>query len=228
MAAHSIKTGRTQPKRYAVHRRRRDAQTRITGRVVRSAIAVGIAGSLAGFGTYASFTASASESQSFTAGTVTLAYVGSAGSATNRLTIAASGIIPGDTIARAVDLQNTGSEALSAITLTVNATTSSLLDTDATNGLQMVIDRCSVAWTEAGTSPAFTYTCSGTTSSVLASHAVIGSNIALSNLTTTTAGNTDHLRFIVTFPSTATNTMQGVNSVIQYAFDGTARANSAH
>ena len=197
-------------------------------RVARSVFAVGLAACLAGFGTYASFTASAAESQSFTAGTVTLAYVGAAGSATNRLTLAATGIIPGDTISRAVDLQNAGSEGLSAIVLDTTATTSSLLDTDAVNGLQIVIDRCSVPWTESGVSPAFTYTCSGTTSSVLASHSVVGNNIALSNLTATTAGNTDHLRVIATFPSTATNTMQGINSVIQYSFNGTARANSPH
>ena len=40
-------------------------------------------------------------------------------------------------------------------TLTTTATTSSLLDTDTTNGLQMVIDKCSAAWTEAG--PPYTY-----------------------------------------------------------------------
>ena len=55
----------------------------------------------------------------------------------------------------------TGSTDLSAITLTTGASPSSLLDTDATNGLQIAIDKCSVAWTEAGSSPAFTYTCGG-------------------------------------------------------------------
>lgn len=210
----------------AVHRKSKTMS--LTTKLLWSAAVVGVGAAVAGAGTYASFSATASESQSFTAGTVSLVYVGSAGSTTNRLTIAASGIIPGDTISRAVDLQNNGTENLSSITLTTVATTSSLLDTDATNGLQMVIDRCSVAWLETGTSPAFSYTCGGTQSSVLTTRAVIGSGIALANLTTPTAGNTDHLRVLLTFPTTATNTMQGLNSVIQYTFNGVARANSAH
>jgi len=88
----------------------------------------------------------------------------------------------------------------------------------------MVIDKCSVAWTEAGSSPAFTYTCGGTTSSVVASRAVIGSNIAMSNLGSTTAGATDHLRLTLTFPSAAGNTFQGLSSTISSAFTGTQRA----
>jgi hypothetical protein len=87
----------------------------------------------------------------------------------------------------------------------------------------MVIDKCSTSWTEAGSSPAFTYTCGGTTTSVLASRAVIGSSISLSNLGSTTAGATDHLRLTLTFPSGAGNTLQGLSSTISYAFTGTQR-----
>jgi len=84
-----------------------------------------------------------------------------------------------------------------------------------------VIDRCSAAWTESG--PPYTYTCSGSTSTVLASRAVIGSGLSLSNLTATTAGNTDHLRVTLTFPSGAGNTFQNQSSTISYAFTGTQR-----
>lgn len=102
-----------------------------------------------------------------------------------------------------------------------------MLDTDATNGLQLAIDRCSVPWTESGTSPAFTYTCSGTTSTVLATRPVIGSNLALSNLSALTAGATDHLRVTLSFPSSAGNTFQGVSSAITYTFTATQRAGTA-
>jgi hypothetical protein len=85
----------------------------------------------------------------------------------------------------------------------------------------MVIDKCSQAWTEAG--PPYTYTCGGTTSSVLASRAVIGSNLALSNLGSTSAGATDHLRVTLTLPSGAGNTLQNQSSTITYAFTGTQR-----
>src|SRR5207248_9724842 len=130
-------------------------------------------------------------SQSVTSSTVTIA-LGATGAATNRLTVNATGVVPGDTIQRSFDLSNTGNQNLASVTLTSTASPSSLLDSDATNGLQMVVDKCSLAWTESG--PPYTYTCGGTTSSVVASRAVIGSNLALSNLGSTTAGPTDRLR----------------------------------
>ena len=181
-----------------------------------------VAVALAGVGAFAAFTSSASVSQSITSGTVTIA-LGATGTADNRLNIAATGVVPGDTIQRAVNVSNTGNQDIASITLTTAASTSSLLDTDATDGLQMVIERCSVAWTEGGSAPAYTYTCSGTTSSVLASRAVIGSGLSLSNLGLT-AGTTNHLRVTLTLPSTAGNTLQGLTSVIAYTFTGTQRA----
>ena len=184
---------------------------------------VAAAASIAGLGTFATFTSSTSASQSVSSGTVTIA-LGATGAATNRLTVGASNIAPGDTIQRSVDLINSGSIDLSGITLTTNATTSSLLDTDATNGLQMVIDRCSNAWTEGGNAPAYTYTCSGATSSVLASRAVVGSNLTLSSLAALTNGVTDHLRVTLSFPSAAPNSFQNQSSTIQYTFTGTQRA----
>ena len=187
---------------------------------------VAAAASIAGLGTFATFTSSTSASQSVSSGTVTIA-LGATGAATNRLTVGASNIAPGDTIQRSVDLINSGSIDLSGITLTTNATTSSLLDTDATNGLQMVIDRCSNAWTEGGTAPAYTYTCSGATSSVLASRAVVGSNLTLSSLAALTNGVTDHLRVTLSFPSAAPNSFQNQSSTIQYTFTGTQRAGTS-
>lgn len=195
----------------------------LTKKVLLSLGALGLAGSIAGLGTFATFTSTTSASQTVASGTVTIA-LGSTGASTNRLTVNASGIVPGDTMQRSFDLTNSGSQNLASVSLTTTASPSSLLDTDATNGLQMVIDKCSVAWTEAGSSPAFTYTCGGTTSSVVASRAVIGSSIAMSNLGSTTAGATDHLRLTLTFPSAAGNTFQGLSSTISYSFSGTQRA----
>ncbi|HTS74033.1 MAG TPA: TasA family protein [Gaiellaceae bacterium] len=166
-------------------RRSRQKPAAATMKKLIATIAVlGAAASIAGLGTYATFTSTTSQSHTISTGTVTIA-LGATGASTNRLNIGASGVAPGDTIQRSVDLINQGSLDLASVTLTTTAAPSSLLDTDATNGLQMVIDKCSVAWTEAG--PPYTYTCGGTTSSVLASRAVIGSNLALSNLGSTTA-----------------------------------------
>lgn len=127
-----------------------------TGRkVLLSLGALGVAGALAGMGTFATFTATTSASNTLASGTVVIA-LGNTGASTNRLTVNASGLVPGDTVQRSFDLSNTGSQDLASVALTSTASPSTLLDTDATNGLQMVIDRCSVAWTEAGSNPAFT------------------------------------------------------------------------
>jgi spore coat-associated protein N len=203
-------------------RRGRQTAARPTMHKLLATVAVlGAAASIAGLGTYATWTSTTSENHTISSGTVTIA-LGATGAATNRLNVGASGLAPGDTIQRSVDLTNSGTIDLAGVTLTTTASPSSLLDTDATNGLQMVVDKCSVAWTEAG--PPFTYTCSGTTTPVLASRAVIGSNLSLSPLSATTAGGTDHLRVTLTLPSGAPNTLQNQSSTITYAFTGTQRA----
>jgi hypothetical protein len=122
---------------------------------------------------------------------------------------------------RAIDLSYSGTISFASATLTTSASPSSLLDTDATNGLQIAIDKCSQGWTEAG--PPYTYTCGGSTSTVLASRALVGSGIALANLTLT-AGATDHLRVTLTFPGGAGNTLQNQSSTVSYTFSGTQRA----
>lgn len=201
-----------------------------TGRkVLLSLAALGVAGALAGMGTYATFTSTTSASDSMTAGTVTIA-LGATGASTNRLTVDATGLVPGDTVQRSFDLDNTGNQNLASVVLTTTDTVAvpTALSTDTTNGLQMVIDRCSAAWSEAGSSPAFTYTCGGSTSTVVASRAVIGSALAMSNLSALTAGVIDHLRLTLTFPSVAPNTLQGLSSTLSYSFLGTQRAGTAH
>ena len=195
----------------------------VSRKLLLSVAAIGAAAAIAGLGTYATFTSSTSASQAVASGTFTVALVAT-GASTNRLTVGASNIAAGDTIQRSVDLINQGSLNLASVTLTTTATTSSLLNTDTSNGLQMAIDKCSAAWTEAGTAPAYTYTCSGTTTTVLASVPVIGANLALSNLSALTAGATDHLRVTLTLPSTAGNSLQNQSSVIQYSLTGIQRA----
>lgn len=185
---------------------------------------VGAAAGIAGLGTYATFTSTTSATHTVATGTVVIA-LGSPGAA-NRLNVSASGLVAGDTVQRAVDLMNTGSQDFASVVLTTSVGSSTLLDSDASHGLQMVIDSCDAPWTEAGTSPHFTYTCSGTTSAVLASAALIGTNRTLST-SATTAGHTDHLRVTLTLPTAADNTFQGLSDTITYKFDATQRAVTA-
>ena len=189
-------------------------------KVVMSVAILGAAAGVASLATFASFTSSTSaQAQSLSSGTVSITL-----GAANRLTVGASNLVPGDTIQRAVDITNNGSAGTSSVgsvTLTTTASPSSLLDSDTTNGLQMVIDKCSVAWTESG--PPYTYVCGGTTTSVVTTRAVIGANIAMSNMSSITAGNTDHLRVTLTLPATASNTLQGQSSTLNYVFTANQR-----
>ena|SRR5262245_45223658 len=207
----------------SLRRGRQTAARPTTHKLLATVAVLGAAASIAGLGTYATWTSTTSQSHTISSGTVTIA-LGATGAATNRLNVNATALAPGDTVQRSADLTNSGSIDLASVTLTTSASPTSLLDTDTTNGLQMVIDKCSQAWTEAGTAPAYTYTCGGTTSTVLASRAVIGSNLSLSNLGVTTSGATDHLRVTLTLPSGAPNTLQNQSSTISYAFTGTQRA----
>jgi hypothetical protein len=180
---------------------------------------VGLAASIASLATFASFTSSTSaQAQSLSSGTVSLA-LGTA----NRLTIGASNLVPGDTIERAIDLTNdgtAGTSSVGSITLTTTGSGTSL-DSDTSNGLQMTIDSCSAPWTESG--PPYTYSCGSTTSSVLASRPVIGTNLALSNMSAVTAGSTDHLRLTLTLPSSADNSFQGLGDTLNYVFTANQR-----
>ena len=190
-----------------------------------SAGLIGMVASVAGMASFATFTGTTSATQSQASGTVTIG-LGAAGGVDNRLTVGASNLAAGDTVDRQVKLSNSGSINLSSLTLTTAATTSSVLDTDATNGLQLQVDSCSVAWTEAGTNP-YTYTCSGTTTSVLAPRAVIGSAVTLGSLASMTAGGSDFLRVRATLPTAAGNSFQGKTSTLQYTFDATQRTATA-
>ncbi len=198
--------------------------TTVRSKVLVSAALLGAAASAAGLGTFGSFTSATSASASVSSGAVSIA-LGAANTAANRFSVAATGLVPGDTVQRAVTLSNAaGNQALASIALTTAATTSSKLDTDPTLGLQLKIDSCSTPWTESGTAPAYTYTCAGTTKSVLASRSVIGSNLTLANLATLAPNTVDYLVTTMTFPAAADNSFQNQSSVVNFTFTGTQRA----
>ena len=204
----------------------RNATTKSSGKVLASVALLAGAAGVAGLGPFGSVTSTTSASPSVATGTVVIG-LGAAGPA-NRLAVAAAGLVPGDTVQRAVTLSNTGTQGLSAVTLTTTASPSSKLDTDSTNGLHLALDACSVPWTEAGTAPAYTYTCTGTTTAVLASQPVIGANTALAGLSSLTAAASDNLRATLSLPAAADNTFQNLSSTNTFAFTGTQRTATSH
>ena len=135
--------------------------------------------------------------------------------------------MPGDTVQRSVDLISTSTTGdLDQVTLTTTASPSSVLDTPVSAGsLTMAIDNCAAGWVEAGTAPAYTYTCVAGSTSVLATRDVIGSALALVNLPIELGSpGTEHLRLLLTFPSAADNSFQDKTSTILYTFDASQRA----
>jgi hypothetical protein len=56
---------------------------------------------------------------------------------------------------------------------------------------------------------------------VLAARPVIMSGVALTGLSAVTAGNTDHLRVVLTLPAAAGDSLQGLGSRLTFTFTGT-------
>ena len=226
-----------------------DAPRRNYRKIVLSLVLlVGAAGVLIG-GAFATFTDSVTAGpQAITSGTVKLA-VGPV----NDAATGATNIAAGDTIAREADLNSTGGTiANKEITLKFSASPTSLLDTDTTNGLQVSIKACTVAWTRKVETPppAFKYTCSGTESTVKmggAETASVGSlestPVALTPLNSQGAGGQDFLVFTLTLPAgapgnlgkvstpcsgtsggtEATENLEGCSSTLTYTFQATQR-----
>lgn len=199
--------------------------TTTSGKVLASVVVMGAAAAVAGLGTFGTFTSTTSASAAVSTGTVNIA-LGTAGTAANRLTVAATDVVPGDTVQRAVQLSNTGTSALSGVVLSTTATASSKLDTDAASGLQLQVQSCPTAWAEAGNAPAHTYTCASP-STVLSSRPVIGTAMPLGALSSLTPGKTDNLLVTLSLPSSADNTFQGLASTVSFAFTGTQRGAQA-
>jgi spore coat-associated protein N len=224
-------TPSAEPAPVARRRRRRSRTTK----VLLSLSALAVTGAMAGLGTYAAYTSTTSASATVTTGIV---HIDLAASGTgNRMSVAATGVLPGDTVARVVDLSSTSSDALSSVKLTTTApVTTSALNTDGTNGLQLLVSRCTVSWTETANSApqtGYSYTCGGTTTTVLgsASTPVIQTNLAFSGLAATSGpGNvtptSDHLLVTMTLPSATTEAQvpQGTaQSVIVFTFNAAQR-----
>ncbi|GAB3763564.1 hypothetical protein FB382_001170 [Nocardioides ginsengisegetis] len=199
-----------------------------TAKVLASVVLVGGAASVAGLGTFGSFTSSTSASANVTSGVVQLGLNQGAVATT----VAATQVLPGDTIQRAVTLtRSAGTESFGSVKMTTSTSTPNLLTSDATNGLQLAIDSCSVAWTKGASDNSLS--CSGTTTSVLASRAVIGTNLDLAAATTALNANAGsagavNLRLSMVLPTAADNTFQGLTNAVTFTFDATQKATATY
>lgn len=192
-----------------------------TTKVLASVALVAGAASVAGLGTFGAFTSTTSASQSVTNGFLE---IGLTQNATSGTTVAATNLVPGDTVQRAVTLTRSGrTEAFGSVKLTTSPTTSNLLSTDGANGLQLKLDQCSVAWTKVGQTSELS--CAGTTTPVLASRAVVATNLDLGVAATALndSGAASNLRIQLSLPQAAGNDFQGLSNTIGFTFDATQR-----
>ena len=199
-----------------------------TRTVVGSLAILGTAAAVAGLGTYGNFTDSTTPlDTTITAGTLSINLTQPAGAVA--IPVSTTGFVPGDSMTRAVDLLNDGGAALGSVALTAQVTSAAnALTTDATNGLQLSVKGCSVAWTQGGTPTAPTYTCSGTERSVLTSAvANAGGSVPLTSPASLAAGGVDNLVFSISLPTSAGNNMQGLSSSLSLTFTGVQRTGTA-
>ena len=191
-------------------------------KVVGSLGVLGAAAAVAGMGTFGTFTDSSTPvATTIASGTLSIDVTQQGFT----VPVTTSNFVPGDSMTRAVNLVNDGSSALGSVTLPRPSPTPSILTTDTTNGLQLAVKKCSVAWTQGGTAPAATYTCSGTETLLGSGPAV--SNFTLNNPASLVAGATDYLTFSVSLPASADNTFQGKSAALSLTFTGTQRTGSA-
>ena len=193
-------------------------------KVVGSLAVLGTAAAVAGLGTYGNFTDSTTPMNTTVAsGTLSIDLTQPAGA--YAIPVSITGLVPGDSVTRAVNLVNDGTLGLSAVNVVSTATAPSTLTTDTVNGLQLAIKSCSVPWTQGGTSSAPSYTCSGSQSTLMTGPVV--NNVGLNNPASLNPGGTDYLTFSISLPLTADNTFQGKSAGLSLSFTGAQRSGTA-
>jgi len=200
----------------------RTARKRST-KVLASVVLVASAASVAGLGTFGAFTSTTSASEAVANGYVEIALTQHANLGT---TVPATQMVPGDTVQRAVTLTRSArTEKFGSVKLTTTAATAdSLLVTDLTNGLKLTVDQCSTPWVKSASTNELT--CSGTSTNVIASKAIIGSAVDMAAATATlnSAALASNLRIQLVLPTTADNSFQGLANTINFVFDATQRS----
>jgi hypothetical protein len=196
-----------------------------TRKVVGSLAILGTAAAVAGLGTYGNFTDSTTPmNTTVDTGTISINLAQPGG--VTAIPVTTAGIMPGDSISRAVNLINDGNSALGSVSVNSALTSAAtILTTDAVNGLQLTIKGCSVAWTQGGTPTAPTYSCTGIERTVLSGKAV--NSAPLTSPASLAPGGVDNLVFTIALPTSADNTFQNKSATLALTFTGVQRTAAA-
>jgi spore coat-associated protein N len=178
--------------------------TRMNGRTTVGIAFAGIGLAITGFGVYAGLNAVATNTSptQVSSGTLKLTMADNGAGFTSTV----SGMAPGDTVNRYVDLTNGGTLDAKNLTLAASDANSTLLSTDATKGLHVTVTQCtSGVWT------ASTGACAGgSTSVLLASTALSALSSAQSLVSGAVAqGTVLHLQVKVVLPDETETTTNG-------------------
>jgi hypothetical protein len=195
---------------------------RTAARIVGTVGVLGAAAAVAGLSTFGNFTYTSGPIDTQVQGGVLSIDVAQAG---DGLTMPFGGglFLAGDSRGYRVDLVNDGDTALSSVSLTSRATSSSVLDTDSTHGLQLDVTSCSTAWTVTNG----VYSCAGTQKSVYSGPIVVAGQ-AMTSAASTTPGQVDHLLMTASLPQSASGDMfEGASSSLEFFFSGVQRTGSA-
>lgn len=197
-------------------------------------VGAGLGGtSLVSSSVFASLTATASNTSggSVQTGTLSLTQASATAPASGGFTTAITGMAPGDTVNRYIDLTNGGSINAGGMTLGIAASPSNVLTTNGTTGLQVVVDECSIAW-----STVTPGVCSGTTTHNLLSTpaATLTTPQTFTPSTLTASATPLHLKISISLPAgseitvngvsnAGVNTVQGLTTALTWTFTETER-----
>jgi hypothetical protein len=186
-----------------------------TRKVMGSLGVLASAAAVAGLGTFGTFTDSTSVDTSVQTGTLSID-LGAPGGIKHTIPVSTTGFVPGDSLTRAIHLENNGSVPLSSVSLANTTTPTSAMTGDQVNGLQLTLQQCSRAWTRGGTTELPTYTCGGTQSTFYSGPVI--SSATLPSPGSLTPGGKDNMIFTLSLPMSASNDMQGLSTTISLAF----------
>jgi hypothetical protein len=195
---------------------------RTRARVAASVAVLGVTGAVAGLATYGTFTDSTSPVVTTTAtGVLSIDLTKAAGAATLSL-FPNGGFLAGDSESSPVDLVNDGTTALSEVSLASRATTSSALDTDPDDGLQLTVRDCSTDWARVDGA----WSCAGTASTLYSGRILL--DAALPGLDSLAPGGVDHLLLTATLPASADDeAVAGASSALDFTFSAVQRGGTA-
>jgi hypothetical protein len=197
--------------------RRRSAVT-----IVGAIGAVGAAVAVAGLGTFGTFTDSTTPVKTrVDSGVLSIDVSAPGGSAT--VPFSGGLMLAGDSRSHLVDLVNDGTTPLGTVTIKSWATSSSILDQDPVNGLQLTVQGCSEAWVATGATPS----CPGTVWTYFAAPIVVDDR-PLNFSAALTPGATDHLKLTAALPAGASgDAFEGASSSLNFQFTGVQRGGGA-